>query len=105
MKTTTTKRLLLPVLIVFLGSTPPGLLKAQTFTTLVSFDATSTATYGGITYQVYGHGTHPWAGLVLSGNTLYGTALYSTVFAVNTDGTGFKALHGFTRPPRRYALG
>ena len=46
-------------------------------------------------------GGYPVAGLVVSGNTLYGTA-YSggssdagTVFAVNTDGTGFTALHSF----------
>jgi uncharacterized repeat protein (TIGR03803 family) len=43
-----------------------------------------------------------YAGLVLSGNTLYGTALLGgtnrtgTVFAVNTDGTGFRTLHIFT---------
>jgi uncharacterized repeat protein (TIGR03803 family) len=42
------------------------------------------------------------AGLVLSGNTLYGTAEYGgssgagTVFALNTDGSGFTALHSFT---------
>ena len=42
------------------------------------------------------------AGLILSGNTLYGTAWMAavrasgTVFAVNTDGTGFTNLHSFT---------
>ena len=47
-------------------------------------------------------GATPIAGLILSGNTLYGTAssggtsLYGTVFAVNTDGTGFRVLHNFT---------
>jgi uncharacterized repeat protein (TIGR03803 family) len=47
-------------------------------------------------------GARPTAGLVLSGNTLYGTALeggssgVGTVFAVNTDGTGFTTLHHFT---------
>ncbi len=47
-------------------------------------------------------GAHPVAGLVLSGNTLYGTtrrggtAGNGTVFAVNTDGTGFTNLHSFT---------
>src|SRR5205809_462400 len=40
--------------------------------------------------------------IVLSGPTLYGTAFYGgssgngTVFAVNTDGTGFTNLHSFT---------
>jgi uncharacterized repeat protein (TIGR03803 family) len=47
-------------------------------------------------------GTYPYGTLVLSGNTLYGTALFGgdsdsgTVFALNTDGTGFKTLHSFT---------
>ena len=42
------------------------------------------------------------APLLLSGNTLYGTAdsggsfSYGTVFALNTDGTGFTKLHDFT---------
>ena len=41
-------------------------------------------------------------GLILSGNTLYGTAYYGgsagngTVFALNTNGTGFTTLHTFT---------
>ena len=47
-------------------------------------------------------GANPYAGLILSGNTLYGTACgggssgNGTVFAVNTDGTGFTNLHSFT---------
>jgi len=50
----------------------------------------------------YSDGATPWAGLILSGNTLYGTAIQGgrsgngTVFAVNTDGTGFTNLHSFT---------
>ena len=55
-------------------------------------------------------GANPLAGLVLSGNTLYGTAPeggvsgYGTVFKVNTDGTGFTALHSFPRlePPNYF---
>jgi uncharacterized repeat protein (TIGR03803 family) len=49
-------------------------------------------------------GWYPYAGLVLSTNTLYGTAFgggssgYGTVFAVNTDGTGFRTLYSFTAP-------
>jgi uncharacterized repeat protein (TIGR03803 family) len=44
-------------------------------------------------------GTGPNAGLALSGNTLYGTTVHGgisslgTVFAVNTDGTGFTNLY------------
>jgi uncharacterized repeat protein (TIGR03803 family) len=47
-------------------------------------------------------GTSPYDGLILSGNTLYGTASRGgnanggTVFAVNTDGTDFTNLHSFT---------
>src|SRR5665213_3159379 len=46
-------------------------------------------------------GANPQAGLILSGNTLYGTTVrsfnlgFGTVFAVNTDGTGFTNLHSF----------
>ncbi len=46
-------------------------------------------------------GANPEAGLILSGNTLYGTAYhggnsgFGTVFAVNTDGTSFTNLHSF----------
>jgi uncharacterized repeat protein (TIGR03803 family) len=47
-------------------------------------------------------GANPWAGLIVSGNTLYGTANSGgssgngTVFALNTNGTGFTTLHTFT---------
>jgi len=47
-------------------------------------------------------GANPMGGLVLSNNILYGTAAAGgswgagTVFAVNTDGTGFSVLHSFT---------
>jgi uncharacterized repeat protein (TIGR03803 family) len=47
-------------------------------------------------------GASPFGGLVLWGNTLYGTAQYGgvfgngTVFALNTDGTGFTDLYSFT---------
>jgi len=49
-----------------------------------------------------GGGPFPSAGLIVSGNTLYGTASdggtngNGTVFAVNTDGTGFRTLHTFS---------
>jgi uncharacterized repeat protein (TIGR03803 family) len=48
-----------------------------------------------------GDGAYPVAGLVLSGNTLYGTASFGgdsgagTVFKMNADGTGFTNLHSF----------
>ncbi len=50
-------------------------------------------------------GAYPYAGLLLSGNTLYGTTSYGvgsfggTIFKVNTDGTGFSTLHVFAGGP------
>jgi uncharacterized repeat protein (TIGR03803 family) len=50
-------------------------------------------------------GAIPFATLVLSSNTLYGTVLQGgtfgggAVFALNTDGTGFTTLHAFTATP------
>jgi len=47
-------------------------------------------------------GADPAAGLVLSGNTLYGTAQYGgdngdgTVFSISTNGTSFTQLHSFS---------
>jgi uncharacterized repeat protein (TIGR03803 family) len=47
-------------------------------------------------------GAYPTSGLTLWNSTLYGTASsggssnYGTVFALNTDGTGFTNLHSFT---------
>jgi uncharacterized repeat protein (TIGR03803 family) len=47
-------------------------------------------------------GGYPYSGVILSGNTLYGTANVGgpagrgTVFKVNTDGSGFSTLHRFT---------
>jgi len=47
-------------------------------------------------------GGYPFAGLILSGNTLYGTASnggtnsYGTAFEIQTNGTGFTTLHNFT---------
>ena len=55
-------------------------------------------------YQFTGgsDGSYPNGGLILAGNTLYGTASHKggsgsgTAFAINTDGTGFRILHSFT---------
>jgi uncharacterized repeat protein (TIGR03803 family) len=49
-------------------------------------------------------GATPYSSLILSGNKLYGTARdggvagYGTVFSLNTDGSGFVSLHGFSAP-------
>jgi uncharacterized repeat protein (TIGR03803 family) len=67
------------------------------FTNLHNFSAT---VYTGFTSN--SDGAIPSAGLVLSGNTLYGTTSTGgsfgggTVFAVNTDGTGFTNLYNFS---------
>ena len=80
---------LLSALIAGLALTLANQVTAQTFTNLYSFT-------GG------NDGANPSAGLIALGNTLYGTAQYGgtngngAVFAINTDGTGFTALYGFT---------
>jgi uncharacterized repeat protein (TIGR03803 family) len=72
-----------------LGLFSARLAPSQTLTTLHSFSGDL-------------DGANPYAGLVLSGNTLYGTASNGrglgegTVFKLNTDGTGFTVLHRFT---------
>src|SRR6266446_5163092 len=89
---------LLPALIAGLGPLLPGWVTAQTFTVLHTFSATTSPAY------TNSDGAIPQAGLVLSfsGKTLYGTARYGgssargTVFALNTDGTGFTNLYSFT---------
>src|SRR5580692_10803631 len=50
-------------------------------------------------------GANPFGGLALAGGTLYGTTVHGgtnsggTVFAMNTDGSGYRILHLFTGPP------
>jgi uncharacterized repeat protein (TIGR03803 family) len=89
MKTYIKNLFLLPALIAGLNLIPTGRVSAQAFTTLYSFTGGS-------------DGAIPYAGLILSGNTLYGTTEYGgssgwgVVFAVHTDGTGFTNLHSFT---------
>jgi uncharacterized repeat protein (TIGR03803 family) len=48
-------------------------------------------------------GQNPVGGVVLSGNTLYGTTYYGggaagLIYAVNTDGSGYTDLHSFSAP-------
>jgi uncharacterized repeat protein (TIGR03803 family) len=99
MKTRIKQLFLLRALMAGLGLIPAGRVTAQTFTNLYSFTATHANSSGAYTNS---DGAYPAAGLILSGNTLYGTASgggtngKGTVFAVNTDGTGFTVLHTFT---------
>jgi uncharacterized repeat protein (TIGR03803 family) len=55
-------------------------------------------------------GRNPYAGLILSGNTLCGTTAYGgngfgTVFGVNSDSTGFTTLHSFTNSDGAFPFG
>ena len=67
------------------------------FTNLYDFTGTSSAPP-----YTNSDGAIPLAGVILSGNTLYGTAYYGgsggngTVFRVNTDGSNFASLYNFT---------
>ena len=87
MKSERKKSFFLSVLLAGISLLPAGRVTAQTFTTLHSFNDA---------------GGTPRAALILSGSTLYGTAQYGgasdngVVFKVNTDGTGFTILYGFT---------
>ena len=88
--------LLLPALIVGGGLLSVSGVRAQSFTNLHSFTALDAATD-----TTNKDGAFPQAGLILSGNTLYGTASgggisNGTVFAINTDGSGFTNLYSFT---------
>src|SRR5579859_2068182 len=86
-------------LIAGLGLISVGQVAAQTLTTLHNFTALTPNPY-----RTNSDGAHPFpiGGLVLSGNTIYGTAEaggssgQGTVFAVNIDGAGFTTLHSFT---------
>ena len=72
------------------------------FTNLYSFTARSPYNYPFPQTNSDGAGPN---GLIVSGNTLYGTSGSGgisdngTLFAVNTDGTGFTNLHSFTAAP------
>src|SRR5436190_434373 len=105
MQTATKSLFLLPALIAVLGLIPVDRSAGQIFKTLHSF----TATPSSYPYT-NSDGAHPVAGLILSGNALYGTTMSGgssgngTVFAVNTDGTGFMNLHSFMALSDPYPL-
>ena len=71
----------------------------------VNTDGSGFTTLHSFTSGSEGDGAYPYAGLILSGHTLYGTTIAGasanngTVFAVNTNGTGFTTLHTFTIAP------
>jgi len=77
--------------------------QAQTYTNLHSFPFSGFDTNDNVDVLTNSDGSGPYGGLVLSSNVLYGTCWESgtngrgTVFAVNTDGTGFTNLHNFAQ--------
>jgi uncharacterized repeat protein (TIGR03803 family) len=72
-----------------------NLLEAQTYTSVYGFSL-----YSGFP-PANADGALPYGGVVVSGNVIYGTTFEGgtngegTIFAVNTDGTGFTNLHTF----------
>jgi len=70
------------------------------FTVLYNFSAPTGQNLAG--RPINSDGAWPLTALILSGDTLYGTAGYGglwgngTVFALSTDGSSFKTLHNFT---------
>ena len=62
--------------------------------------------YNSLGFYTNSDGANPSARLILSGDTLYGTANaggssgHGTVFVVKTNGTGFSNLYSFTATPR-----
>jgi uncharacterized repeat protein (TIGR03803 family) len=95
MKTFLKNLLAVSALVASLGFMLPGRVTAQTFTTLHRFQPYTFPQY------TNSDGANPSGDLILAGNTLYGTTpnggsyAIGTVFAVNTDGTGFTNLHSF----------
>lgn len=96
MKFSLNSRLVRVLLIVAFGLLLPGPQTAQAFTVMHTFSGLD----------------NPRAGLILAGDTLYGTTPAGgtfgkgTVFKINTDGTGFAVLHncaGGTGADRPYA--
>jgi uncharacterized repeat protein (TIGR03803 family) len=81
------------------GTAPRG--GTNGFGTVFAVNTDGTGFTNLYSFTGYSDGGFPFAGLILSSNTLYGTTCFSgslagTVFAINTDGTGFTNLYSFT---------
>src|SRR5947207_713306 len=106
MKTNIKNLFLLAVLSAGLGLTSAGRVTAQTFTILHSFTATLSTGPPKYSYtNSDGASPNDLGGLIITNDTLYGTAAgggssgVGTVFAVNINGTGFTNLHSFGSYP------
>jgi uncharacterized repeat protein (TIGR03803 family) len=79
------------------------------FSNLYNFTATASDPSTGA--NTNGGGAYPQASLIISGSTLYGTATSGgawgngTVFAINTNGTGFTNLYSFSKAASDPSLG
>jgi uncharacterized repeat protein (TIGR03803 family) len=93
MKTRKEIGFLLPLMVAGFGLILAHKVTAQTFTTWHTFTTLVSSTNS--------DGANPYDSLLPVGNTLYGTAEHGgrfgkgTVFAINTDGSGFTNLHNF----------
>lgn len=82
---TLVKQFVILLVLVSVGGMPANRSTAQVLTTLHVFDPNNSDDAG-----------NPYAGMILSSNTLFGTAgqaTYGAVFRINTDGTGY-AVYG-----------
>jgi uncharacterized repeat protein (TIGR03803 family) len=90
------KRVLIVSVVVSGLNSFPDIIAAQTFDLLHAFTDVDGPNATNI------DGANPFAGLLLSGDTLYGTSKYGgssgwgTLFAIKTNGTGFIPVHQFT---------
>ena len=72
---------------------------------VVSTNATPTTLYTNLHSFSYADGANPFSGLVLAGNTLYGTTVFGglygggSIFSINTNGTDFTNLYSFSSVP------
>ena len=98
MKTHTIKLSLIPALMAVLLMLPAQRTTAQTFTNLYSF---SQAADNSLEIPTNSDGYSPTAGVIVSGNFLYGTAFdggtngSGTLFSLNTSDGSFATLHTF----------
>jgi uncharacterized repeat protein (TIGR03803 family) len=96
-RTVIRNRLLAQVLMAGVAIITANQANAQAFTTLHNFTATA-----GLSASTNADGSNPDGSLIVTSNTLYGTAYHGgtagngAIFSIHTDGTVFTNLHNFT---------